>query len=83
MPSVPRQGRKLHDEVRRRRFILSPDLCDDPTFYLRSDNWLTFRAWEFDPRSQAGYLSNMGFFNNELGVGLTKEEEDEDKGHDD
>jgi hypothetical protein len=52
-------------------------------FSLHSNNWLTFEAWEFNPRRQAGYLDDVAFFNRERGVGLTKDEEDEDEGHDD
>jgi hypothetical protein len=79
---VPREGRERRNKVRRRRFILLLDLHDVPAFALHSDNWLMFRALEFDPRRRAVYLGDMGFFNRELGVVLTDNEEDEDEGHD-
>jgi hypothetical protein len=36
---------------------------------------------EFDPRRRSVYLGDVGFFNRELGVGLTDNEEDEGEGH--
>jgi hypothetical protein len=66
-------GRKRHDKVWHRRFILPWDLQDNLTFGLHSDNLLTFKAWKFDPRHQEGNLSNVAFFNRELGVSLAND----------
>jgi hypothetical protein len=54
VPPVLRARRVRRDEVRHRRFILSLDLLDNPAFSLNLYNWITFGAWEFDPRRRAG-----------------------------
>jgi hypothetical protein len=60
---VPREGRERHDEVRRHRAILPPDLREDPVYVLNSYNWISFGAREFDSRRQAGYLGDVDYIN--------------------
>jgi hypothetical protein len=60
----------------RDRFILPPDLGDDPAFALDSYNWSTFERWEFDLRRCAGYLGNVDFFIQERYARFDEEVED-------
>jgi hypothetical protein len=60
---VPREGQEHHDEVRRHRAILPPDLREDPVYVLNSYNWISFGAREFDSRRQAGYLGDVDYIN--------------------
>jgi hypothetical protein len=75
MRPVPREGRELREEIRR-RVILSLDLRDDPAFSLNSYNWVTFEmTWEFHPSPRVGYLDDVVFFTRECGIGLDNEDE--------
>jgi hypothetical protein len=42
-----------------------------------------FVMWEFHPCRHAAYLSDIGYFNWDLGVGLDDDEEDKNDNNDD
>jgi hypothetical protein len=79
---VLHEGRERRGKIRRHIFILPPNLREDPAFAIGSLNRRSFVAWEFDPRRRAGYLDDMSFFNQDVGVVLDNDDADKGGDHD-
>jgi hypothetical protein len=70
------ERREWHGEIG--RFILPPYLYD-LTYTLDNYNWYMSNLWEFDPRGQASYLSDLAYLNAMLGCDLFDNNNVEDK----